>query len=174
MRRKQPFLLLAIFLVSCWVSVSCRPDVGEVECTEDQHCDQEAGQTCVDNYCEQAWIPSTGCGAGTIEVGGICVPGCAEDTDCRFPDVCRDGLCSIQFKCESDSGCRHGATCDLSTSPSRCVKTLCSTDAECAANQQCQIVGQCYPRTCDTVADCPVAAGFSCIDRFCVCTGLCG
>jgi hypothetical protein len=194
MRRKQHFLLLAVvFLVACWVSASCQKredsctadsdcELGGrylcdplsgvcVDCVEDEDC--PAGHACLDTYCEPECSGTNDCTLGQTCKEGACAIGCTLDTDCPFPHVCRLGQCSIRFKCESDSDCRHGATCDLTDTPARCVNTACTSDAECAANQRCYTHDKCWPRICDTAADCPAAPGFGCIKNRCVCTGTC-
>jgi hypothetical protein len=192
MRRKQHFFLLAVFVVTCWLSVSCNNPTNDpcdndddctwsyvchestgkcVECDEDQNCPDN--KTCVDFACAPECVDTEGCSLGQRCKEGACTIGCAEDTDCPFPHICRLSQCTIQFKCESDSNCRHGATCDLSDTPSRCVNTACTSDAECAASQRCYTHDKCWPRICETDADCPAATGFNCIKNRCVCTGTC-
>ncbi len=81
------------------------------------------------------------CEEGEICAGGVCVPPCAQDDECRG-----------QQHCDLDAG--------------RCVEPEpCDADADCLGLRQCRWDGECFLPDCDTHADCDPDQ--ACVDRVC-------
>jgi hypothetical protein len=72
---------------------------------------------------------------GGSACGGVCLPGCASDTQCNAGQVC-DYACNC--------GQTTGKVCTASCTPS-----------SCAAGEACGSDGHCAPIACGSVNDCP-------------------
>ncbi len=143
---------------------------GRLPCEGPQNCPGD--MACVNGYCqERACISSLDCDLAhhCDTYTGQCVPGCLEDSDCRFGESCEAGTC-VEKKCTSTTvDCQAGEYCD--TSSGTCFPaagpycTPCVTDLDCGGgNNQCMYVGgtgpYCLPE-CDSTRPCP--AGYDCV-----------
>ena len=128
-------------------------------CREDSNCG--ARRTCVDGSCyDPRNPPATG------------LP-CKTDGQCRFDDVCENGLCATPTVCQTNDDCASGRTCAFG----RCLLGTfrpCTGDAAggvCADGTRCEN-GSCQPtKGCGVGFDCPV--GQRCDNANCVAAPVC-
>jgi hypothetical protein len=89
-------------------------------------------------------------------------PTCAQNTDCRGGEVCREGRC--REACSAEDPCQGALpACDLAQG----VCVGCVGDEDCGADQLCDLAAQaCVRAECAVDGDC--RGGFSCEGRRCV------
>lgn len=168
---------------TCQIAPSCTEDpncpAGTVcesgrcaePCSEQNPCEDQVRETCVDGHCLRRCFNDDGCSVvGEICENNVCVEGeCMTDADCTGTQVrCKGYRCETYTTCTTDADCEANYECldniceELPT---------CSIDADCA--QDCQAVacickdGHCHETAaCATEADC--GAEEDCIGGICV------
>jgi len=117
-----------------------------VECLEDEDCNEELGETCVDNQCETPCLQNEECPLFQQCIDGDCVEtGCSSDRECVLaanlgnvssedarlskclPSELNPDIFTCKIPCENDGSCSEFQVCDAGY----CRFIGCETDEEC-------------------------------------------
>ena len=144
----------------CWGT--CVDDVTPpAACMSDSECG--AGEFCDTSVC----LPPPGC-TGDMACPAVCygqcapkIAGCATDTDCAADQFCDFSGCPVyagadRMPCQPDASgnCLVAPPACEGTCVTRPVVTGCTSDAECAPGQICELQQQCYAVDCGPDTDC--------------------
>ncbi len=125
-------------------------------CVEDVSCG--ARRTCVDGRCYDPRNPPT---------SGL---PCKTDKQCRFDDVCENGLCATPAACQTNDDCAAART----YAEGRC---LLGTFRPCKDNRMCGESSYCQDGTCQPANSCAqdfyCRVGQRCDDQTCVDAPIC-
>lgn len=149
--------LLALFL-------SCG-GAGDFECSEEKAC--AFGAVCVEGQCQtQACATSDQCPIEQFcNADRSCQPGCAEDSDCLFGDLCdtETATCESRECTDTRIDCAYGEFCNAS---GECYEAAgyycreCEDDNDCGGNGNYCLSGYCGV-SCQSDSDCP--SGYDCL-----------
>ncbi len=156
-----------------WVNVSdLRPLTSELACRTSDDC-QPSFAICVEPggfvgcgicFDHPAQCESDGdCGDGTriCEPIGhnsdtcacdpsvrVCVAGCEGDADCGAGKSCDPSHHCVAIHCSDDAPCPANFSCILpgDAATGLCLRTICDSDAECAADAGFCVAGECHQR----------------------------
>ncbi|MDX9722152.1 MAG: hypothetical protein RBU37_15530 [Myxococcota bacterium] len=148
------------------VSDQSETDVSDLEVDTDvpdvDPCNCGAGEVCVNNgvvtnACFPLHCPDEVCGEGEVCAGGECVVlSCAGLYCGEYPNICRDGVCTVGKCSDPDVGCPGGKVCVND----ECL-TPCQEDDACLP-LAC-LGGFCRP--CEVSSECPES--YLCVSRSC-------
>lgn len=145
--------LFTVLAVGALASTGCKPDYPA--CKKDKHCNEEAGEKCVDKVCQNCVTDEECVGKGPNGENLKCVEfrcdegqisdgtggagqgsPCADTIECANGLVCKGGICDY---CATDAECPEGL-CDLNTgmcSTGPANGGQCQTDDECSMDEIC-------------------------------------
>ena len=133
------------------------------ECRRTADC--QGTEVCVvDGRCEPPCATAADCmGDQVCNTGtGLCVDGCAADTDCSAPTpVCIDNMCA---GCRADSDCGAGRICDAVMN--RCVDG-CRNNTDCDAGELCDRSSNTCVSGCRMDSECTDPMRPACSDGMC-------
>jgi len=148
-------------------------------CVDDSRCG--ARRTCVEGRCYDPRMPPA---------SGL---PCKTDPQCRFDDVCENGLCATPENCQTNDDCAAGRTCaagrcllgtfrpckdnSVCGPGTGCKDGTCQPNNGCGVGYDCRLGQRCNDGTCDDVPVCfddsTCNSGEHCVAGECEAKGAC-